>query len=162
VLRLPDGNDSRVAHRIACAAQTIAAAHTIPYVKMLGGSIVAAAGHAGSDRTATARLADAAIALREACADMFDQSDDGAAFGLGLDAGTVQTGQLGSAPGLFNIWGEAVRGAETLAGSAPAGAIQVSEAVFALLNRGFLFRPRGRFHRPGIGETNLYVLAGRA
>lgn len=178
VLRLPeapvaqgagrDGETSPRAHRIACAARDIAGQHAIPYLKLLGTTLVAAAGPVTRDGAADAarRLADAAIALREACAGLFQLSDDPADFGIGLDAGPVQSGLLGASPGafpgLFNIWGDAVRGAGTLAGSAPPGAIQASEQAFLLLRQNFLFRPRGLFYRPGIGDSRSYVLAGRA
>jgi adenylate cyclase len=108
------------------------------------------------------RLADAAIALRERCSALFGSDEGSAAFGLGLDVGSVNGDTLGAAPGLFNLWGEAVQGAGALASSAPADAIQTSEQAYLLLRQGFLFRPRGLFHRPRIGEVRSYVLAGRA
>jgi adenylate cyclase len=153
-----------LAHRIACAAQRIAAAHGIPYLKMLGITVVAAAGHTaqGLERDAAQRIADAAVALREMCAELFDAGDEPADFSLGLDTGTVLGGAMGTAPGLFNLWGEPFRGADGLARSAASGTIQVSEQSYALLRQAFLFRPRGLFHRPGVGEARTYVLAGRA
>jgi adenylate cyclase len=165
VLSLPDAAEAS-AHRIACAAQEIAAAHGIPYVKMMGTTIVAASGYgAGAGRglaDAAARLADAAIALRERCTALFEDADGPTAFGLGLDVGVILGATLGSAPGLFNLWGEAVQGAGTLAASAPAEAIQTSEQAYLLLRQHFLFRPRGLFHRPRTGAARSYVLAGRA
>jgi adenylate cyclase len=165
ILSLPEAA-APLAHRIACAVQEVAAAHAIPYVKMLGATIVAAAGYvtptAAGVREAAPRLADAAIALRERCAGLCDGDDGLATFGLGLDVGPVLGARLGEAPGLFNLWGEAVRGAGALAASAPAEAIQASEQAYLLLREGFLFRPRGLFYRPGTGEARSYVLAGRA
>ncbi len=173
VLHLPEaamaGAGTVLAHQAADAAQRIAAAHGIPYVKMLGATVVAATGYAAPDaagpahgRDAAARLADAAIALREACAGLFEAGDDPAGFRIGLDAGSVLGGAMGTSPELFNLWGEAFSGAEGLAGSAPSGAIQASEQAYRLLREAFLFRPRGLFYRPGTGETHSYVLAGRA
>jgi len=170
VLRLPEAAfapgaaGQTLAHRIACAAQDIAAARGVPYMKMLGSSIVAATGYAdpalaGTD--AAQRLADAAIDLREACARLMDADDDAAGFRLGLDTGPVQGGALGTGPGLFNLWGAGVSGADDLASTAPPGTIQASEQAYALLRQSFLFRARGLFHRPGIGEARSYVLAGR-
>lgn len=168
VLRLPKAGMQAVAHQVACAAQEVAAAHGIPYVKMLNATIVAAAGYTASgnaastsEKDAAIRLADAAIALREACAGLFE-ADHEAEFRLGLDAGLVQGGAMGVSPGLFNLWGETFGGAEDLAGSAPAGVIQASEQAYQLLREAFLFRPRGLFYRPGVGESRSYVLAGRA
>jgi adenylate cyclase len=165
VLTLPAAA-APLAHQIACAAQEIAAAHAIPYVKMLGTRIVAAAGYATGAaaglKEAAPRLADTAIALRERCAALLDADDGPAAFGLGLDVGSILGARLGEAPGLFNLWGEAVQGADALAASAPAEAIQASEQAYLLLRQAFLFRPRGLFYRPNIGEARSYVLAGRA
>jgi adenylate cyclase len=171
-LRLPDsvlaqpaesGSADTLANRIACAAQEIAAAHCVPYVKMLGATIVAAAGYGGQpDAHAATRLADAAIALRERCATLFDAIDDPAPFGIGLDAGPVTGATLGTPPGLFNLWGDAAQGAGALAMSAPDGGIQTSEQAYGLLRQAFLFRPRGLFYRPGTGEARSYILAGRA
>nr|WP_294505013.1 GAF domain-containing protein [uncultured Rhodopila sp.] len=171
-LRLPDavlaqpaaaGSAETLANRVACAAQEIAATHGVPYVKMLGTTIVCAAGYEGQpDGSAATRLADAAIALRERCAALFDAIDDPAPFAIGLDAGPASTATLGNPPGLFNLWGEAAQGAEALAASAPDGGIQTSEQAYRLLRQTFLFRPRGLFHRPRTGETRSYILAGRA
>ena len=178
VVRLPAAALARgpatrtLGHQVACAAQDVAAAQGIPYVKMLGCTIVAAAGPVfdppGHERTndAATRLAEAAIALRERCAALFDDeeaNEDGqATFALGLDSGLVLAGLLGEAPGLFNIWGEALEGARAAAESAPDGTVQTTEAAYLLLRQSFLFRPRGLFHCPGFGDARSYVLGGRA
>jgi adenylate cyclase len=165
VLNLPAAAPPE-AEKIATAAQGIAAQYSIPYVKMLGTRLVAAAGYASEAASSLAeaapRLADAAIALRERCAAVLDTDNGPAAFGLGLDVGAVCSATLGAAPGLFNLWGDAVQGAEALATSASAEVIQVSEPAYLLLNRDFLFRPRGLFYRRNIGEFRSYNLAGRA
>jgi adenylate cyclase len=165
VLTLPEAA-APLAHQIACAVQEVAAAHSIPYVKMLGTTIVAAVGYATDSPngivTAAPRLADVAIALRERCAALLDADDGAREFGLGLDVGPVVGATLGEPLGLFNLWGEAVEVADALAASAPAEAIQTSERAYLLLRQGFLFRPRGLFYRPRTGEARTYVLAGRA
>jgi len=165
VLNLPDAAEP-LTQRIACTAQEIAAAHGIPYLKMMGTTIVAATGYGAEPGTGLAdvasHLADAAIALRERCGALFEDVDGENPFGLGLDVGIIVGAALGSAPGAFNLWGEAVQGANALAASAPDDAIQASEQAYLLLRQHFLFRPRGLFHRPRVGETRTYVLAGRA
>jgi adenylate cyclase len=164
-LRLPDAAEA-FAREIACAAQRITTSQGVPYAKMLGTTIVAAAGYDAAtekDLTAAAiRLADTAIALREHCSNLFDIDEPAALFGLGLDAGPVLGGVMGTEPTVFNLWGDVVYGANILAASAPPGSIQVSELAYGLLRHGFLFRPRGLFHRPRIGETRSFILAGRA
>jgi adenylate cyclase len=165
VLNLSEASEP-IAHDIACAVQEVAASRAIPYVKMLGTRIVIAAGL--TSRTA-ARLseacqgvADAAITLRERCAALCEGGRGSASFGLGLDVGPVLGARLGEPPAPFNLWGETLRCADALAASAPTEAIQASEQAYLLLRHNFLFRPRGLFHRPGIGDARLYVLAGHA
>jgi adenylate cyclase len=172
VLRLPEtaialaapnpgqGPPETLAHTIAAAAQEAATTLGIGYLKMLGSTIVAATGYDG-DAGGTACLADLAVALRERCEALLEDVEDPAAFAIGLDVGLALGGTVGADPGIFNLWGEAVRGADALAASAPEGAIQASETAYGLLRQDFLFRPRGRFFRPDIGESPLYVLAGR-
>ncbi len=48
-----------------------------------------------------------------------------------------------------------------MAASATAGAIQASEAAYTRLRENFLFRPRGSFYTPGVGESRTFVLAGQ-
>jgi adenylate cyclase len=166
VLTLRSPVATALTNQIVCAVQEVAAAYSIPYVKMLGITIVAAAGYVTEQSAGMAdaalRLADAAIALRERCAALFDADDGGGVFGLGLDVGPVVGASLGEPPELFNLWGEVIHGAEAMAASAPAEAIQASERAYLLLRQGFLFRPRGLFYRPRTGEARSFVLAGRA
>ena len=165
VLNLPPA-DASLAHQIAAAAQEITTAHAIPYVKMLGTRIVAAAGYATQSadglKDAAPRLADVAIALRERCADPFRCRRWIGGIRHRARRRAHSQCQAGRRPGLFNLWGEAVQGADALAASAAAETIQVSEQAYLFLQQAFLFRPRGLFYRPVTGEARSYVLAGRA
>jgi class 3 adenylate cyclase len=72
---------------------------------------------------------------------------------------------IGSAVGFgqtaYNIWGEAVRVASSLAATAQRGTIQASEASYELMQGGFLFRRRSGFYLERVGEMTTYVLRGR-
>ncbi len=41
------------------------------------------------------------------------------------------------------------------------GAIQASAGAYARLRQDFLFRPRGTFYLPGVGQSRTFVLAGQ-
>jgi hypothetical protein len=45
--------------------------------------------------------------------------------------------------------------------SALPGTIQVTEAAYERLRQEFLFRPRGSFYLPQVGEARTFILAGR-
>ncbi len=152
-----------VADALAQALQSIAGQYALPYMKLTGHHLVAAAGCTPTpDGGAAIRLADAALAARERCLTLLAQSDLGPVFHIGIDVGSALGAVLGEQPRLFNLWGDAVRTAELMAQSAPeAGTIQVSEGAYAPLRPSFLFRPRGRFYLPGAGTARTFILAGR-
>jgi class 3 adenylate cyclase len=157
----PDGATT-LADRIAVALQEIAAAHHIPYVKLVGRDMVAAAGLVAKDTTALLRIADAAIETRERCLELFEAGGHAPSFRIGIGCGVAVGGHVGQEPRLFNLWGHAVHIAELLAetGSGP-GTIQVSEVAHAQLRDHFLFRPRGNFYLPHLGTRQTFVLGSR-
>ena len=82
-------------------------------------------------------------------------------FALCIDCGLAVGRSLGGTPRLFNLWGEAVRTAQTMAATAFPGSIQTSERAYLRLRHSFLFRPRGTFYLPAVGSVQTFVLAGR-
>ncbi len=152
-----------IADEIATAMQAIATRCALPYMKLTGHHLVAAAGCVPDpDPTAAVRLADAALAAREACLSLLSRSGYEPVFHIGLDVGTALGCVLGEAPRLFNLWGDVVRNAEMMAHSASGGgAIQVSESAYARLRQDFLFRTRGMFYLPRVGPARTFILAGR-
>ena len=152
-----------VADEIAHAMQDLAAQFELPYMKLTGHHLVAAAGCTETpDPMAAPRLADAALAAREKCLALLSRSDLDPVFRIGMDYGAALGSALGQQPRLFNLWGDVIHTAELMAQSAiEAGSIQVSEGAYEALNRQFLFRPRGMFYVPRVGTARTFVLAGR-
>ena len=152
-----------IANEIATAMQGIANRYELPYMKLTGHHLVAAAGCIPDpDPGAAVRLADAALAAREACLSLLSRSGFDPVFHIGIDVGTAIGCVLGEAPRLFNLWGDVIRNAEMMAHSAGGGgAIQVSESAYARLRQDFLFRNRGTFYLPRIGPARTFILAGR-
>ncbi len=152
-----------LADQIARAMQAIATRYALPYLKLTGHHLVGAAGcTAKPDEGAALRLADAALAARDACLSLLAQAGLDPVFHIGIDFGTALGGVLGQEPRLFNLWGDVIRTAELMAHSATdAGSIQVSERAYEKLRQQFLFRARGVFYVPRIGTARTFILAGR-
>ena len=152
-----------LADEIAKAMQAIATRYALPYMKLTGNSLTAAAGcTATPDPLATTRLADAAVAAREACLALLTQSGLEPAFHIGVDFGVALGCALGQEPRLFNLWGDVIRTAELMAQSATGtGSIQVSERAYEQLRQQFLFRARGVFYLLRVGTARTFILAGR-
>ena len=157
------GSAVGVADEVARAVQDAGRRFEIPYLKILGHALVAAAGFVpGADaREAAIRLADAALSIRDVCLQSMERADLDAFFHVGLDVGRAVGRELGE-PAVFNLWGDAVRMAELMASSSPEpGSVQVTEAAYLQLREHFLFRQRGRFYMPRVGVARTFVLAGR-
>lgn len=150
-----------LSHEIACGLQEIATRHNIPYLKIVGHAVVAAAGFAAGDTTAAAQIADVALAVRDHCIALFEETDRPQGFRIGIDCGVAIGSVVGSEPRVFNLWGDAVQTASAMADSALPGTVQATEAAYHRLRQDFLFRPRGSFYLPRVGAAQTFVLAAR-
>ncbi|MBL8702352.1 MAG: adenylate/guanylate cyclase domain-containing protein, partial [Alphaproteobacteria bacterium] len=149
--------------RMARAVQQIAESHGIEYVKIVGDKLILADGFAEADAMQAARsVADAALAVQERAARLFTGLGHRLEFRLGIDTGTVIGSAIGIDQGTYNLWGEALRIAETMAESGLPGSIVVTETTYRLLREHYLFRVRGSFYLGGAGEMSTYLLTGRA
>jgi adenylate cyclase len=157
----PQPSNTILADQVGCALQRLAIEHAIPYLKMTGPEIVAAAGWSHADATALWRLADVALALCELCGDVFEDGGLEPSFRLGLDFGLAMGGAVGKDPRVFNLWGEAVSVAGLMAQSKMPAVIQVSERVHRRLEHDFLFRSGGRFYLPRVGPVQTFILSAR-
>jgi class 3 adenylate cyclase len=153
-------DDVGLAVRIAELLQETFAEHGITYLKFVGQEAIAAAG-LDQDEEAMTRIAEAAIAIRDQLSLLTDVAGAGAEFRIGLGFGSAFGCMVGRELQQFNLWGEAIETAEIMARSAAPGAIQASAGAYARLRQDFLFRPRGSFYLPGVGQSRTFVLAGQ-
>ncbi len=147
----PSSAADAVARVLEDATETL----EIPYLKVLGNCIVAAAGFSGDPGLAARAIAQAALALRDAG----DQPAGG--LRMGIDTGVVLGSAVGRGRRCYNLWGAATRRAAEMAQSAPPGGVQVTEFAYRHLSGAFLLRPRGAFYLHPEGEAAVYLLAGR-
>jgi adenylate cyclase len=150
-----------ISDEIGCALQQIATDSGIPYLKLAGHEIVAAAGFNQADLGAAAAIADMALTARDRCVALFEETERSHGFQIGIDCSLAIGGAVGNEPRVFNLWGDAVHVATSMAASALPGTVQATEAVYQRLREDFLFRPRGSFHLPHVGDARTFVLAGR-
>ncbi|WP_340116887.1 adenylate/guanylate cyclase domain-containing protein [Pelagibius sp. 7325] len=138
----------------------------IPYVKILTDQVLAVDGFGGDDldgamAAAAARQVAVALNVRERCNAIFLAAGLGPQFAMGLDSGTVFGSAVGFGDSPYNVWGEAVRVAITMAETADRGTIQVSEATYELLRGDCIFRRRGAFYLGQLGEMSTFTLRSR-
>jgi class 3 adenylate cyclase len=154
-------SESGMAVQISECLQEIASEHGITYLKFVGQNAIAAAGFERPDEDAMNWIAALAIAVRDRLSALTDTAGPGAEFRIGLGFGGCYGCLVGKERQQFNLWGEAFETAELMARSAAPGAIQASAGAYARLRQDFLFRPRGTFYLPGVGQSRTFVLAGQ-
>ena len=150
-----------ISDEIACGLQQIATDNGIPYLRLAGYEIVAAAGFQPAESSAATVIADMALAVRDRCTALFEESKHSQEFQIGIDCSLAFGGAVGNEPRVFNLWGDAVHIAGAMAASALPGTVQATEAAYQRLRQHFLFRSRGSFYLPHVGEARTFVLAGR-
>jgi class 3 adenylate cyclase len=150
-----------VVGQIVSALQEITRRHEVRYLKIMANQIVAAEGFDGDGQRAAAALAEVALAVHDACARGFAAAGGRLDYAIGLDTGTVIGCAVGFGQTAYNVWGDAVRVAASLAASAQPGTIQVSEAAYARLRGRFVLQRRGGFYIDQVGEMATYALRGR-
>lgn len=155
------GASRSICDEIACGLQQIATDNGVPYLKLAGHEIVAAAGFDPAEAGAAPVIADMALRVRDRCVVLFEKSERALEFQIGIDCNLAIGGPVGKEPRGFNLWGHAVRTAGIMAASALPGSVQATEAAYRRLRQDFLFRPRGSFYLPHVGEARTFVLAGR-
>jgi class 3 adenylate cyclase len=154
-------SESGMAVQISECLQEIAGEHGIKYIKFVGQNAIAAAGFEQSEQDAMNWIAALAIAVRDRLSALTDTAGPGAEFRIGLGFGGCYGCLVGRERQQFNLWGEAFETADLMARSAAPGAIQASAGAYARLRQDFLFRPRGTFYLPGVGQSRIFVLAGQ-
>ncbi|GAN53742.1 cache domain-containing protein [Tanticharoenia sakaeratensis] len=152
-----------IVRQLADHVQDIARSENMFAVRVVGRRLLVIGACAEEpDPDAAVRVADAALAIREACLTTLADADVDPIFRMGIDVAQAFGDHFGNDPKVFNLWGDSVAGAELMAEAAPQpGTIQVSENAYTLLRAHYLFRPRGLFYRPRLGITRTFILAGR-
>jgi class 3 adenylate cyclase len=133
----------------------------IEYLRVMGDEIVCAAGIDDSLEDHSRLMADLALVVQDRCTGLFARLNTPMEFRIGIDRGAVLGSPVGRTLKSYNLWGEAVRFASRMAKTGIPGGIQVSEKAYYHLRSAYLFKPRGRFYLPGVGEVASYLLTGK-
>ena len=146
---------------LVCHFEDLFDTRRIDYWKIINDQIVCASGMENNSNRCLHDIADLALSFQDKCSHLFADLDKPMEFKVGIDIGGVIGSPVGRRQKSYNIWGEAVSTASMMADNGVIGGIQVSETAYRRLRKNYLFKVRGRYYLPDIGEISTYLLTGR-
>jgi class 3 adenylate cyclase len=129
-------------------------------IKTIGDAYMAVAGLDRDDSTASRASVTSAASL---ALDMFEALVTSGArwqMRIGIHAGPVVAGVIGTRKFAYDVWGDTVNVASRLESTSQPGRIQVSKVVADALESDFLLEPRGKVDLKGKGQTATWFLVG--
>ncbi len=132
-------------------------------VKTVGDAYLAVGGLAGDGPAGELAMADAAlrmVALAEERAAGAD-SRGGWRIRIGIHAGPIVAGVVGTSKFAYDVWGDTVNIASRLETTSEAGRIHVSQELALRLEPGFVVERRGLVDLKGKGQVETCWLVGR-
>ena len=155
-----DKSTTAVDHLI-CHFENLFEARRIDFWKIMSDQIICATGMEDNSDHLVYSIADLALSFQDKCSLLFADLDKPMEFKIGIDRGGVIGSRVGRRRISYNIWGEAVSAASTMADNGVIGGVQVSQAAYRRLRQHYLFRVRGHYYLQNVGEISTYLLTGR-
>jgi adenylate cyclase len=136
--------------------------HGLEKIKTTGDAYMVVSGVPERRADHAAALAAFALDLRAAAAGLTDPKGRPVPFRIGLAAGPVVAGVVGTRKFFYDVWGDAVNTAARMESTGLPGRIQVTDGFQARLAGRFRFEERGTIDVPGKGPMRTWWLEGRA
>jgi len=136
----------------------------IEKIKTVGDAYLAVGGLTGDARSGEIAVADAAlrmVAVSEARAAADGSTLGGWRIRIGLHAGPIVAGVVGSSKFAYDVWGDTVNTASRLQTNGEPGRIHVSAELAGRLSSEFVVERRGLVELKGKGEVETFWLVGR-
>src|SRR6201991_1790616 len=135
--------------------------HGLEKIKTSGDSYMVVSGVPKPRSNHLEALACLALDMADAVADLKDPQGREVPLRMGLAAGPVVAGVVGSRKFFYDVWGDAVNVASRMESTDVAGRIQVPQTVYERLKDGYLLEERGDVEVKGKGLMHTWYLAGR-
>ncbi|MGV0837030.1 adenylate/guanylate cyclase domain-containing protein [Mycolicibacterium thermoresistibile] len=135
--------------------------HGLEKIKTSGDSYMVVSGVPQPRADHLEAVADFALAMADAVGQLRDPQGRAVPLRIGLAAGPVVAGVVGSRKFFYDVWGDAVNVASRMESTDVVGRIQVPHNVFERLNDKFDFEERGEIDIKGKGVMRTWYLLGR-
>jgi adenylate cyclase len=135
--------------------------HGLEKIKTTGDSYMVVSGVPEPRADHAEALADLALEMRAALADLVDSKGRAVPIRMGIASGPVVAGVVGTRKFFYDVWGDAVNTASRMEATGEAGKIQVAPETHDLLGARFELAERGAIEVRGKGAMRTWFLIGR-
>jgi len=133
----------------------------IEKVKTIGDCYMAVCGLPKQCSDHTERMARMALRMLEETREYSNEKGLSLRMRIGLNAGPVVAGVIGTTKFIYDLWGDTVNLASRMESTGMPGEIQVTRAVYERLKDSFDFDSRGPVPVKGKGEIETWLLHGQ-
>ncbi|QUR67406.1 adenylate/guanylate cyclase domain-containing protein [Mycobacterium spongiae] len=151
----------RLLDRLYSAFDELVDSHGLEKIKVSGDSYMVVSGVPRPRPDHVENLADFALDMVGAAAELKDPHGRSVPLRVGLAAGPVVAGVVGSRRFFYDVWGDAVNVASRMESTDSVGQIQVPDDVYERLKDDFVLRERGHINVKGKGVMRTWYLLGR-
>jgi len=130
-------------------------------IKTIGDAYMAASGLTEFKHEHIMKMADLALAMTNGIKKFSLDGHTKCDVRIGIDAGPVIAGVIGSKKFSYDIWGDAVNTASRMESSGAPGKIQISQKFYEHIKDGYECEYRGQTEIKGKGNMNLYFLLSK-
>ena len=134
--------------------------HGLEKIKVSGDSYLVVSGVPEPREDHLEALARLALDIADSLTGLHDRSGRPVSLRIGLAAGPVVAGVVGTRRFFYDVWGDAVNLAARMEETDRAGRIQVPQDVYERLNGRFIFEERGEIDVKGKGVMRTWFLVG--
>lgn len=135
--------------------------HGLEKIKTTGDCYMAVSGVPQPRPDHLEALACLALDLADVSNRLTDHTGEHVPIRIGLSAGPVVAGVVGTARFFYDVWGDAVNVASRMESTGVEGRIQVPQDVYEKLKGDFVFEERGEIAVKGKGLLRTWFLVGR-
>jgi class 3 adenylate cyclase len=145
-------------NRIFSSFDALAEKHGLEKIKTIGDAYMVAAGLPEAQPEQVATAANMALDMLETVRDLSNEIGEEVSVRIGIHTGPAVAGVLGKRKLFYDVWGDTVNTAARMEAFGSPGRIQVTEAVYGLLEGAYAFEQRRVIDIKGKGPMAVYYL----